>query len=281
MSKKYKRKEILGRIRRQIEQNRPIVVTGAGIGLTAKSAEKAGVDLIVFYNSGKFRMDGLASTSGMMPYSSANEVVIELATRILPVIHDVPAIAGICGTDPTREMRFFLKQLEEMGISGVINFPTVGRIEGSLRRDLEAINLGFYKEVEMIELARSMDLFTMAYVFKSDDARSMVEAGVDVIVPHVGLTIGGSIGAKESMTLERAARATQEMIEVARSVNVEVIPICHGGPISTPENVAYMYQHTDVVGFVGASSIERIPVERAIEKTIRELKEIPIKKGNS
>jgi len=273
MARIYTRKEVIQRLRREIQRGRPIVTAGAGIGLTAKCAELGGADLIVVYNSGLFRMHGHGSTAGTMPYGDANQIVLEMGLRtILPVVQETPVIAGICGTDVTRVMNVFLKQIQEAGFSGVINFPTVGSIDGSFRERLEDVGLGFEKEVEMIRLARAMDLFTMAYVFNPDQARLMAKAGVDALVAHMGLTAGGTIGSKRAKKLEAVVPLIREIFRAGKAIRKEMILLAHGGPISSPEDTAYIYRHTEAQGFVGASSIERIPVEIAIRKVTEEFK---------
>jgi predicted TIM-barrel enzyme len=258
-----------------MEGGHPIIVAGAGNGLSAKCAEIGGIDLIVIYNSGKFRMDGLPSIAGLMAYGNANDIMIELGEfHIFPAVKEVPVLAGVCGTDPTRNMRRFLEQVRDVGFSGVINYPTVIRFDGKIRRDLESVGLGFAKEVEMISVARELDLYTTCYVCTPEESRQMAEAGVDLIVPHIGLTTGGTIGAGFAFGLEEASKKTQEMIDAARAVNPNVIALAHGGPIAEPEDVAYVLEHTDSQGFVGASTIERLPVERAIVGVVRDLKKL-------
>lgn len=265
MAIKYTRDQVAERVQATIRAGSPVIAAGAGTGLSAKCAELGGADLIVIYNSGLFRMDGLPSMAGILCYSNANDVVYEMGERhVLPVVKKTPVIAGVCGTDPTRDMERFLRQLSEVGFSGVINFPTVGRIDGNFRRDLESVGLGFAREVEMIAKARALDLYTMAYVFQPEEARQMAEAGVDMIVPHVGLTAGGTIGAKHAIPLAEATEKVQEMLEAARQVNPAIVTLAHGGPIAGPEDVAYVLAHSDAQGFVGASSMERLPTEKAI-----------------
>ena len=277
MAKQYTRNEVAARLQASLAAGSPIIVAGAGNGLSAKCSELGGIDLIVIYNSGKYRMDGLPSISGLMPYGNANEIVLELGERhVLPAVKKTPVLAGVCGTDPTRDMRRFLEHLREVGFSGVINYPTVVRFDGNIRRDFEAVGLGFAREVEMIAMAREVGLYTTCYVRTPDEARQMARAGVDLVIPHVGLTSGGSIGAGDAMSLDEAARATQEMIDAARAVNPEVIVLCHGGPMEDPQDVAYVLERTTAQGFVGASSIERLPVEEAIVGTVKAFKDIPL-----
>lgn len=277
MTKQYTRAEVAARLQGALAAGSPIIVAGAGNGLSAKCSELGGIDLIVIYNSGKYRMDGLPSISGLMPYGNANEIVLELGERhVLPAVKKTPVLAGVCGTDPTRNIRRFLQDLREVGFSGVINYPTVARFDGNIRRDLESVGLGFAREVEMIAMAREVGLYTTCYVRTPDEAVQMARAGVDLVIPHVGLTSGGSIGAREAMSLDEAVRATQEMIDAARGVNSDVIVLSHGGPIEDPQDVAYLLERTTAQGFVGASSIERLPVEEAIVATVKAFKEIPL-----
>ncbi len=275
MVKKYTRTEVAARLQATMEAGNAIIVAGAGNGLSAKCAEIGGIDLIVIYNSGRFRMDGLPSIAGLMPYGNANDIVVELGERhVFPAVNEVPVLAGVCGTDPTRNMRRFLENVSEVGFSGVINYPTVSRFDGNIRRDLEGVGLGFAREVDMIAIAREVGLYTTCYVRTPEESGQMAEAGVDLIVPHVGLTTGGTIGAGHAFGLEEAVKKTQGMIDAARAVNPKVLALCHGGPIAEPEDVAYVLKRTDSQGFVGASSIERLPVERAIVGVVKELKKL-------
>jgi predicted TIM-barrel enzyme len=277
MAKRYSQDEVAARLQASMAAGSPIIAAGAGNGLSAKCAELGGIDLIVIYNSGKFRMDGLPSICGLMPYGNANEIVLELGERhVLPAVKETPVIAGVCGTDPTRDMRKFLVELWDAGFSGVINYPTIIRFDGNIRRDFESIGLGFTREVEMIALAREVGLYTTCYVRTPDESRQMAEAGVDLIVPHVGLTSGGTIGAGASMSLDAAVTATQDMIDAARAVKPDVIALAHGGPMENPEDVAYVLQRTTAQGFVGASSIERLPVEQAIVGVVEAFKNLPL-----
>lgn len=275
MGQQFTREQVEERLRASLSRGSPIIAGGAGNGLSAKCAEMGGIDLIIIYNSGKFRMDGLPSISGLMPYGNANDIVLELGERhVLPAVARTPVIAGVCGTDPTRNMRRFLAQIKDVGFSGVINYPTVSRFDGAIRRDFEAVGLGFAREVEMIGMAREAGLYTCCYVRSVDESRDMASAGVDVVVPHVGLTSGGTIGAEAAMSLDEAARTTQEIIDAARSVNPHVIALAHGGPMESPDDVHYVMERTSAQGFVGASSIERLPVETAIAGTVRAFKAI-------
>ena len=253
---------------------------GAGTGISAKFEERGGADLILVYNSGRYRMAGHGSLAGLLAIGDANAVVIEMGEReILPVVQNTPVIAGVNGTDPTRLMRRFLRQVEETGFSGVINFPSHGVIDGKWRQSLEETGFGYDREVAMLATAAELGLFTMAYVFNDDDARSVTEVGVDVVVAHMGLTVGGTIGAaaSSSLTLDEAATLTEQIADAARSVREDIIVLCHGGPLETPDEVAYVVQRTSVVGFIGASSMERVPIERPLEDVTRSFKEIRVK----
>ena len=267
------RKEILARLHAQQAAGRPIVGCGAGTGISAKLAEAGGADLIIIYNSGRFRMAGRGSLSGMMPYGDANGIVVEMAAEVLPIVQDTPVLAGVCGTDPFRLKHVFLKQIKQMGFSGVQNFPTVGLIDGTFRDNLEGTGMGFDKEVEAIAIANQLDLFTAPYVFTPEEATAMAEAGADLLVAHVGLTTAGSIGAAVAFTLEEAVDKVQEMAAAGRAVNPEQMVICHGGPFDEPENVgAALRMMPGIAGFFGASSIERLPTERAIRGQVEAFK---------
>jgi predicted TIM-barrel enzyme len=271
------REESLKRLRQSVSDDKPIIGAGAGTGLSAKCAEMGGVDIIIIYNSGRYRMAGRGSLAGLMPYGDANAIVVEMASEVLPVVKNTPVLAGVCGTDPFREMPVFLKQLIDIGFSGVQNFPTVGLIDGVFRQNLEETGMGYDLEVEMIRLAREMDLLTCPYVFNEDDARKMAEAGADVLVPHMGLTTKGAIGAKTAITLEESAKRVQAMYDVAKAANPGVLVLCHGGPIAEPEDAQYILGNTTgVVGFFGASSIERLPTEKAITDQVRSFKNMQV-----
>ena len=271
------RRAILGRLHAAISRGEPIVGAGAGTGLSAKCVEAGGVDLIVIYNSGRFRMAGRGSLAGLMPYGDANGIVVEMAAEVLPVVQRTPVLAGVCGTDPFRLMPVFLDQLRTLGFAGVQNFPTVGLIDGTFRQNLEETGMGFGLEVEMIRLARERDLLTSPYCFDPATARAMAEAGADIIVPHLGLTTKGSIGAKTAVTLEEAPALVQAMHDAAKAINPDIIVLCHGGPIAEPEDAAYVLAHTNgVVGFYGASSMERLPTEVAITENTKRFKAITL-----
>ncbi|OAB32840.1 phosphoenolpyruvate hydrolase family protein [Paenibacillus glacialis] len=269
------RQESLERMRNEIAAGCPIIGSGAGTGLSAKCAEAGGADLIIIYNSGRYRMAGRGSLAGLMPYGDANAIVVDMASEVLPIVEKTPVLAGVCGTDPFRSMSVFLKQIKEMGFAGVQNFPTVGLIDGVFRANLEETGMGFDLEVEMIRLAHEMDLLTAPYVFDETQAIQMAEAGADILVPHMGLTTNGTIGAQTAITLEEAAQRVQAMHDVATSVNPDIIVLCHGGPIATAEDAAYVLKHTSgVVGFFGASSMERLPTEIAMTSNMVTFKSI-------
>jgi len=261
------RTEILARFRKKIADGQPIIGGGAGTGISAKFEEAGGIDLIVIYNSGRFRMAGHGSLAGLMPYGDANAIVLEMAQEVLPVVRRTPVLAGVCGTDPMRLMDRFLGRIKAEGFAGVQNFPTVGLFDGVMRVNLEETGMGYNKEVEMIRLAHNMDLLTTPYVFNPDEAVRMTEAGADILVAHMGLTTAGSIGAKTAKTLDQSVALINEIAEAARSVRPDVLLLCHGGPIAEPDDAAYVLQHCPAVdGFYGASSMERLPTERAIRE---------------
>lgn len=266
--KQYTRQEVLKRLQAKLDSGHIIVASGAGTGISAKFEEEGGSDLLLVFNSGRYRMHGLGSLSGLMAYGDANAIALEMGERqILPIVKDIPVICSVNGTDPTRVMPVFLKQVIAAGFSGVNNFPTVGLIDGNFRQALEGTGMGYYKEAEMIALAHEQDIFTMAYAFTVEEARMMAEAGCDLLLAHVGLTIGGSIGAGEAMSLEQAADLVGEMMSAATAVNPAILTLCHGGPIAMPEDVERVLELVPVHGFVGASSMERLPVERSIRET--------------
>lgn len=272
------RQEILRRLRAQIDAGRPIVGCGAGTGISAKFAEAGGADLIIIYNSGRYRMAGRGSLAGLMPYGDANGIVVDMASEVLPVVKDTPVLAGVCGTDPFRLMPVFLRQLKEIGFSGVQNFPTVGLIDGNFRANLEGTGMGYDKEIEMIRLAHEMDMFTSPYVFDEDDARAMAEAGADQLVAHVGLTTAGSIGAAVALTLDQAIDKVMAIAEAGRSVRKDILVICHGGPFDEPDSVTQaLARMPGIYGFFGASSIERLPTERAITGQVKAFKAARLK----
>jgi predicted TIM-barrel enzyme len=275
------RSESLARLRKQVDAGRAIIGAGAGTGLSAKLAEAGGADLIIIYNSGRYRMGGRGSLAGLMPYGDANEIVVDMAREVLPVVRETPVLAGVCGTDPFRLMPVFLDELKRIGFSGVQNFPTVGLIDGTFRIGLEETGMGYALEVEMIRLAHERDFLTAPYVFDEASATAMAEAGADVLVPHMGLTTGGAIGATTAKTLDECVGMIQAMHDAAKRVNPEVLVLCHGGPIAEPDDAAYVIANTDgVVGFFGASSMERLPSETAMTETMKRFKAISIEGGD-
>jgi len=271
------RDEALARLRAQVEAGKPIIGAGAGTGLSAKCAEAGGGDLIIIYNSGRYRMAGRGSLAGMMPYGDANAIVVDMAREVLPIVRETPVLAGVCGTDPFRLMPVFLEELKRIGFSGVQNFPTVGLFNGTIRQGLEETGMGYGLEVEMIRVARGLDLLTCPYVFTPDEARAMAEAGADVLVPHMGLTTKGTIGATTAKTLDESVELVQAMHDAAKEVDPDILVLCHGGPIAGPEDAAYILEQTNgVVGFFGASSMERLPTEVAMTENMKRFKGIEV-----
>jgi predicted TIM-barrel enzyme len=269
------RAEALAQLRHTLTEGGVIIGAGAGTGISAKCVEAGGVDLIIIYNSGRYRMAGRGSLAGLLPYGDANAIVVEMAHEVLPIVKKTPVLAGVCGTDPFRMMPYFLRQLKEMGFTGVQNFPTVGLIDGTFRQNLEETGMGFDLEIEMIRQAHELDLLTAPYVFSPEDARAMARAGADILVPHMGLTTKGSIGAQTALTLDQAVERVQAMHDAAKEINPDIMVLCHGGPIAEPEDAAYVLEHTKgVVGFFGASSMERLPTEAAITQTTQRYKQI-------
>ena len=272
------RQTLLDRFRAMIAEGRPIIGGGAGTGLSAKSEEAGGIDLIIIYNSGRYRMAGRGSAAGLLAYGNANEIVKEMAVEVLPVVKHTPVLAGVNGTDPFILMPQFLAELKYMGFSGVQNFPTVGLFDGAMRQSFEETGMGFGLEVEMIAQAHGLDLLTTPYVFNPDEAAAMTRAGADIIVAHMGVTTGGTIGATSAKTLDQCVTEIDAISAAARRVRPDVIVLCHGGPISMPEDAAYVLARADRLhGFYGASSAERLPAERAIADQIRAFKALPAK----
>ncbi|WP_107657233.1 phosphoenolpyruvate hydrolase family protein [Nocardia suismassiliense] len=270
------REQALAGFRSQLDAGQPLIGAGAGTGLSAKSAEMGGADLIIIYNSGRFRMAGRGSLAGLMPYGDANAIVMEMAAEVLPVVEQTAVLAGVCGTDPFRQMPRFLDEIHAIGFTGVQNFPTVGLIDGVFRANLEETGMGFDLEIELIRLAAERELLTAPYVFDVEQATAMAQAGADIIVPHMGLTTKGSIGATTAITLDEAVVRVQAMRDAAAAVDPDIHVLCHGGPIADPGDVRYILERTHgVAGFFGASSMERLPVERAISDQLRAFKEIP------
>jgi predicted TIM-barrel enzyme len=263
------RQDILDRLRSKRASGRPIIGGGAGTGLSAKCEEAGSIDVIVIYNSGRYRMAGRGSLAGMLAYGNANELVLEMAKEVLPVVRHTPVLAGVNGTDPFYDPRSFLAELSRIGFSGVQNFPTVGLIDGMFRQNLEETGMSYQLEVEMIRTAHEMDLFTSPYVFSADDAIAMAQAGADVLVCHLGLTVGGAIGAQTVKSLDDCVDLIDKWAAAARAVRDDVFILCHGGPISEPEDAAYVLRHATIDGFYGASSLERLPTERALITQVR------------
>jgi len=273
----YTREEVLDRLHATLAARKPIIAAGAGTGITAKFIEKGGADLLIVYNSGRFRMSGHGSTAGLMAYGDANAVAMEIGEyEVLPVVEEIPVICGVHGSDPRRRMWHWLQQVKAMGFSGVNNFPTHSIVDGRFREILEETGMSVQKEIDMIALARRMDLFTIVYVGSPEEARLMAKAGADAIIAHVGTTVGGSIGVVgATMTLDEAVSRTREIIAAGRDVRDDIIFLSHGGPISTPEDAAYINANTDTVGFVGASSLERMAIEGSLAELTRRFKDIP------
>ena len=274
VSQPMRRTDVLSQLRKQVAAGQPIIGGGAGTGISAKCEEWGGIDLIVIYNSGRFRMAGRGSLAGLMPYGDANAIVMDMAREVLTVVQTTPVLAGVCGTDPLRDMRRFLHEIKQAGFAGVQNFPTVGLIDGTFRANLEETGMGYAKEVEMIRIARELELLTTPYVFHAHEAEAMAAAGA-IIVAHMGLTSHGSIGARTVMSLDESVTAVQSLADAARSVNSDILVLCHGGPIAEPTDARYVLQRTrGVHGFYGASSMERLPVENAIVRQVQEFKAI-------
>ena len=272
-----KRDDTLARLRANVAAGKPIIGAGAGTGISAKFSERGGVDLIIIYNSGRFRMGGRGSLAGLMPYGDANAIVVDMGREVLPVVKHTPVLAGVCGTDPFRLMPVFLRELQAQGFDGVQNFPTVGLFDGTIRVGLEETGMGYGLEIDMIRLAHELGMITCPYVFNPDEARAMAAAGADVLVPHMGLTTSGSIGAETALTLEQAAERVQAMRDAAVQVNPDTLVLCHGGPIAEPKDAQFIFEHTEgIAGFFGASSIERLAVEPAIEEQARAFKELTL-----
>jgi predicted TIM-barrel enzyme len=275
----YTRQESLEMLRGSVADGEPVIGAGAGTGISAKFAERGGVDLLIIYNSGRYRMNGRGSLAGLLPYGDANEIVVDMGREVLPIVEETPVLAGVNGTDPFREMDVFVEELKRQGFSGVQNFPTVGLIDedSQFRRNLEETGMGYDEEVEMIRTAAEAGMLTCPYVFDEADARAMTEAGADVVVAHMGLTTSGDIGAETALDLEAAAERVQAIHDAAVDVDDDVVVICHGGPIAWPDDAQHVLDNTEgVVGFFGASSIERLPTEQAIENQAREFKELEL-----
>src|SRR6266852_2026048 len=276
----YTRKEVVERLRDTLRKGQPIIAAGAGTGISAKFIEKGGADLLIIYNSGRFRMAGHGSTAGLMAYGDANAVAMEIGEfEVLPVVEEIPVICGVHATDPRRRMWHWLLQVKEMGFSGVNNFPTHTIVDGHFRQVLEETGMSVKKEFEMVALARKMDLFSIVYVAKPEEAKAMAEAGADAIIAHVGTTVGGSIGVRGAVvTMMEAVNRVRAIIDAGRQVRKDIFFLSHGGPICTPEDAAYINERTDAVGFVGASSLERLAVEDSLTELTKRFKRIPVRK---
>ena len=272
------RKEIMEKFKQQVESGEMLLGVGAGTGITAKSSEAGGADMFIIYNSGRYRMAGRGSLAGLLAYGDANQIVVEMAGEVIPVVKNTPVLAGVNGTDPFRNMPYFLKQLKEMGFDGVQNFPTVGLIDGTFRQNLEETGMGYDLEVEMIRQAHELDMLTTPYVFNADDARKMAEAGADILVAHMGLTTSGTIGAETSKTLDDCVKLIDEIAAAGREVNPDILVIAHGGPVAKPEDAKYVIENCEnIQGFFGASSIERLAAERSIKEQTESFKDIKLK----
>lgn len=268
------REEILARLREKINRREPIVGGGAGTGISAKCEEAGGIDLIVIYNSGRYRMAGRGSLSGLLPFGNANEIVKEMAREVLTVVNSTPVIAGVCAVDPFMIRDHFLKELMELGFSGIQNFPTVGLIDGMFRANLEETGMGYALEVDCVAAAKRLELLTTPYVFDTEQAIAMTEAGADILVAHMGLTTGGAIGAESALTLDDCVTRVNEIAQAGRSVRSDVIVLCHGGPIAMPNDAQYILDRCEIHGFYGASSMERLPTELAIKQQVSEFMQL-------
>ena len=271
------RSAILARFRERISRGEPIIGGGAGTGISAKSEEAGGIDLIIIYNSGRYRMAGRGSTAGLMPYGNANQIVKEMAYEILPVVENTPVLAGVCGTDPFMMPKLFLEELRELGFAGIQNFPTVGLFDGQIRSTLEETGMSYQLEVDITALAREMDLLTTPYVFNTDEAKRMTDAGADIVVAHMGCTSGGTIGAESVSPLDECVGRIQEIVDTCKGIRDDVICLCHGGPIAMPEDADQILQKVQGIdGFFGASSVERFPAEMAIKAQVQSFKSLKL-----
>lgn len=277
MIKSFNRKEIKERLHKKVKDKKPIIIGGAGIGLVAKIADQEKIDLIMAYNTGPFRMDGHGSLSGYLAYGDSNGMTLELGERILNVIKDTPLIGGIGAADPYRDIDRLIDKMMDMGFSGITNVPTTGIYGGDFRKQIDATGLGYPEEVELVKKCNRKDVFTAVYAFNEEEAKAMAVAGADLIGAHVGLTSGGSIGADFALELDDACERTQKILEAAKAENPNIIVVCHGGPFDEADNVQYCFEKTDVDGFIGASSIERLPVERALKECINQFQNLKIK----
>ena len=272
---RFERSDLLAKFQKMVKDKVPIIGGGAGTGMSAKCEEAGGIDLIVIYNSGRYRMAGRGSLAGLLAYGNANQIVVEMASEVLPVVKHTPVLAGVNGTDPFYEPDVFLQQLKNMGFSGIQNFPTVGLIDGTFRANLEETGMGYAREVELIRKACQLDLLTTPYIFSTDDAIDMTKAGADILVAHMGLTTGGSIGAETALKLEDCITPIETWAKAAKRIRKDIIILCHGGPIATPHDAEYIIQNVKQInGFYGASSMERLPVESAMVEQVNKFKEI-------
>ena len=272
---KMTRQEIINKFKEDVKEGKILVGVGAGTGITAKSSEAGGADMLIIYNSGRYRMAGRGSLAGLLSYGDANQIVVEMGAEVLPIVKDTPVLAGVCGTDPFRVMDVFLKQLKDQGFSGVQNFPTVGLIDGIFRQNLEETGMGYDLEVEMIRKAHELDMLTTPYVFDPDQAKAMAKAGADILVAHMGLTTKGTIGAKTALTLDDCVEKIKAIIKAGKEVNPDIMVICHGGPIAEPDDAAYIIERVEGIdGFFGASSIERFAAEKGIKEQTASFKAI-------
>jgi predicted TIM-barrel enzyme len=276
--RRFTRAEVLERLAAARSRGEPLVFGGAGIGLVAKAADRAGIDVLMAYNTGPFRMDGHGSLAGYLAYGDANAVTLELGRRLLPVIEQTPVVGGIGAADPYRDIARLVDEYVAAGFSGITNVPTAGLYGGDFRRHIDVTDLGYPREVELIRLCRDRDVFSVAYAFLPDEAAAMAEAGADVVGAHVGLTSGGLIGAQETLSLEEACEATQRITEAAIAARADVLVVAHGGPFEDPESVRTAFERTDVHGYLGASSIERLPIERAVAEVVRAFKSLPVRR---
>jgi len=274
----YSRKNLVKRLTNIRKRGQTIIAAGAGTGLSAKLIEQGGADLLLVFNSGRYRMDGHGSLSGLLAFGNANDIALDMGERqVLPVVKEIPVICSVNGTDPTKCMEYHLGEVVRRGFSGVNNFPTVGLIDGNFRQQLEQTNLGYNKEVEIVELAHKKDNFTIVYVFDTEEAKAMAKAGADAIVAHVGLTAGGTVGSKSALSMSESAALTREIITAAKRYNAEALFLAHGGPLSTPKDLAeFLKLLPSIDGFVGASSMERLPTERAIVETVQQFKKVAV-----
>jgi len=276
---RFERHALMQKFNAMVARREPIIGGGAGTGISAKSEEAGGIDLLIVYNSGRYRMAGRGSTAGLMPYGNANQIVKEMAFEIIPVVKHTPVLAGVCGTDPFMMPKLFLRELRELGYAGIQNFPTVGLIEGELRATLEETGMGFGLEVDCVKLAREMDMLTTPYAFNPDEATAMTKAGADIVVAHMGCTSGGTIGAKSVKTLDTCVDLIQDIVDACRKARKDVLCMCHGGPIAMPDDAQFIIERVDgLAGFYGASSTERLPTEIAIKKQIETFKAIKLPK---